>query len=111
MNTLKEETKKVIEKNNNFKKNINIKLQNEKIEDYESFKKKIESQIITHEIHLKETMKDLRNVKFKYDKIFIENLIVPGYIDQSSQYKIVGEFKSYNIRNFIFKFRKTSNKK
>ena len=112
MNTLKEEINKIIDKNNYFsEKIINIKLQNEKIEDYESFKKKIESQIITHEIHLKETMKDLRNVKFKYDKIFIENLIVPGYIDQSSQYKNVGEFKSYNIRNFIFKFRKTSNKK
>ena len=98
MNTLKEETKKVIEKNNNFKKNINIKLQNEKIEDYESFKKKIESQIITHEIHLNETMKDLSNAKFKYDKIFIENLTVPGYIGQSSQYKNVGEFLNHIIK-------------
>ena len=38
MNTLKEEIKKVIEKNNYFSKKLNIKLQNEKIEDYESFK-------------------------------------------------------------------------
>jgi hypothetical protein len=37
-------------------------------------------------------MKDLRNAKFKYNKIFIENLTVLGYIDQSSQYKNVGEF-------------------
>ena len=55
-------------------------------------------------------MKDLRNAKFKYNKIFIENLTVLGYIDQSSQYKNVGDFKSYNIRNFIFKFRKTQMK-
>ena len=37
-------------------------------------------------------MKDLSNAKFKYDKIFIENLTVPGYIGQASQYKNVGEF-------------------
>ena len=98
MKTLKEEIKKVIEKNNYFSEKIlNIQLQNEKIEDYESFKKKIESQIITHEIHLNETMKDLSNAKFKYDKIFIENLTVPGYIGQSSQYKNVGEFLNYVI--------------
>ena len=42
-------------------------------------------------------MKDLRNAKFKYNKIFIENLTVLGYIDQSSQYKNVGEFLNHVI--------------
>ncbi len=98
MNTLKEEINKIIDKNNYFsEKIINIKLQNEKIEDYETFKKKTESQLITHEIHLNETMKDLSNAKFKYDKIFIENLTVPGYIGQASQYKNVGEFLNHVI--------------
>ena len=98
MKSLKEEIKKVIDKNNYFSDQIlNIKLQNEKIEDYETFKKKTESQLITHEIHLNETMKDLSNAKFKYDRIFLENLTVPGYIGQASQYKNVGEFLNYVI--------------
>ena len=41
MNTLKEEIKKVIEKNNYYSEKIlNIQLQNEKIEDDESFRKR-----------------------------------------------------------------------
>ena len=41
MKTLKEEIKKVIEKNNYFSEKIlNIQLQNEKIEDDESFRKR-----------------------------------------------------------------------
>lgn len=68
-----------------------------KIDDFESFKRKADDQLITHEIRLANTMKDLANAKFKYDKMFIENLTVPGYIGECSQYKTMREYIDYNI--------------
>ena len=69
---------------------INVKLDNFK--ELESFKKKAESQLITHEIRINNTMKDLNDAKFKYDKIYIDNLSVPGFIGGKSQYKTMGEY-------------------
>ncbi len=78
---------KINEKNNYLSESIlNKKIGKEKIEEFDSFKKKIEQQLITHDIHLNETIKDLSNAKFKYDKIFIENLTV-----QSAKFKSISE--------------------
>ena len=74
---------------------INVKL--DKIKELESFKKKAESQLITHEIRINNTMKDLNDAKFKYDKIYIDNLSVPGFIGGKSQYKTMGEYIYSNI--------------
>ena len=90
--SLKEQMNKINEKNNYLSETIlSIKIEKEKIEEFDSFKKKIEQQLITHDIHLNEVIKDLSNAKFKYDKIFIENLTVPGYVGQSAKYKTISD--------------------
>ena len=90
--SLKEQMNKINEKNNYLSETIlSIKIEKEKIEEFDSFKKKIEQQLITHEIHLNKLIKDLSNAKFKYDKIFIENLTVPGYVGQSAKYKTISD--------------------
>ncbi len=74
---------------------INVKL--DKIKELEVFKKKTESQLITHEIRINNIMKDLSDAKFKYDKIYIDNLSVPGFIGRKAQYKTMGEYIYSNI--------------
>ena len=68
-----------------------------KIDEFDAFKRKADDQLITHEIRLNNTMKDLANAKFKYDKMFIDNLTVPGYVGECSQYKTMRDYIDYNI--------------
>ena len=65
----------------------------------ESFKKKAESQLITHQIRINNIISDLKESKYKYDKIFIDNLSVPGFIGPQTQYKTIGEYLYNNIQN------------
>ena len=93
LNTITQQNTKLI----NSYAEIIVKL--EKLKELDIFKKKIEDQIITHEIRLNNTMKDLSDSKFKYDKIFIDNLLVPGFIGPQSQFKTMGDYIHDNIIN------------
>ena len=76
---------------------INVKL--DQYNEFESFKKKAEYQLITHEIRINNTMSDLKESKYKYDKIFIDNLSVPGFIGPQAKYKTIGEYLYNNIQS------------
>ena len=76
---------------------INVKL--DKFNELDLFKKKAESQLITHEIRINNTILDLNESKFKYDKIFIDNLTVPGIIGPQAQYKTLRDYLHFNIQN------------
>ena len=93
LNTITQQNTKLI----NSYAEIIVKL--EKLKELDIFKKKIEGQMITHEIRLNNTMKDLSDSKFKYDKIFIDNLLVPGFIGPQSQFKTMGDYIHDNIIN------------
>ena len=82
------------ELSNNYAE-ISVKL--DKLNELEVFKRKLEGQIITHEIRLNNTIKDLSDAKLKYDKIFIDNLLVPGFIGPQAQFKTMGEYIHDNI--------------
>jgi hypothetical protein len=64
------------------------KMKLEKISDYEPFKNKIEYMVTTHEMRINTIMNDLYNVKTRYDKIFENNLTVPGFIGLLSAIKL-----------------------
>ena len=71
-----------------------------KIDELMTFKKKSEDQLLSHEIKLTNTSNDLNNAIFKYDKIYIENLKVPGYIGSSlAPYKNMSEYVLNAIQN------------
>ena len=76
----------------------NISIILDKLNDIESFKKKAETQLITHDIRLNNTIKDLGDSKFKYDKIFIDNLTLPGFIGPQSQFKTLSDYIYNNIQ-------------
>ena len=77
--------------------NANYNNKISKIDDFDAFKRKADDQLITHEIRINNTMKDLANAKFKYDKLFSSNLTVPGYVGECSQFKTLAEYIDYNI--------------
>ena len=94
--------------------NQQIKL--EKIGELEAFKNKINDMIISHEVRIKTISKDLEDIKFKYDREIIQNLLVPGFVGPSCQFKTISEYLLSNI-NEINKlkgdkdFNKKENKK
>ena len=88
----------------------NIKL--EKISNLEKFKLKTDEKIIAHEIKISNFSYELKKIKTQYDKLFIENFNVPGFIGQSCQYKNMSEYLSVNIIEFSkFKSEKEQLKK
>ena len=80
------------------------KVKIEQIFDYERIQKKLESIVFTHDLRLNGAIKDINNLKVKYDKIMSEHLSVAGFIGPSCQYKTIGDYLSHNIKN-ISKFK------
>ena len=58
------------------------KIKMDKIDDLIIFKTKITDQITSHEIKINDTAKDLSNTKYRYDRIILDNLKVPGFIGE-----------------------------
>lgn len=69
----------------------------DKVDQFTSFQNKANDLLTTHDIRINSMMSDLSSAKIKYDKIFIDNLTVPGYIGEYSQYKTLREYLSVNI--------------
>ena len=69
----------------------------EKVTQLESFKNKTDSMLITHEIRINNNMEEISSLRTKYDRALIDNLLVPGYIGPSCQYKNIGDFIIRNI--------------
>ena len=91
---------------------INLKLKLEKIDELCSFKNKADAMIITHEIRINNSKKDIDDMRNKYDKIICENLIVPGYIGSSCKFKNISEYLMHNINDVSkIKLEKDSLKK
>ena len=63
---------------------INSKL--DKLKSYDAFVNKANDKLISHEIRLNCLREDLTKTTQKYDKIYLENLEVPGYIGRCSKY-------------------------
>ena len=61
------------------------------------FQTQTTNQIMTHEIRINTLINDLNKAKIKYDKIFIDNLTVPGYIGEYSQFKTLRNYIEHNI--------------
>ena len=83
------------------------KLNIDKISELESSKNKTEQNIKIFDMKLKNILAEIDKIKSKYDKIFKENMQVPGYIGQGCQYKSIPEY----IQNNILDFAKLKNEK
>ena len=91
LSQLSENNKKLIE--SIITKNVNF----EKISSLENFRNKVDSILITHEIRINNNIEEISSIKTKYDKALIDNLLVPGYVGPSCQFKNLGEYIIHNI--------------
>ena len=77
--------------NSNYKKIINtqfnMNIQLDKLKDYDSFYSKTNEKLISHEIRLNNIRDDFHKATQKYDKIYLDNLELPGYIGRCAKYK------------------------
>jgi hypothetical protein len=64
----------------------------DKINDLINFSKKTTDQIMTIDIRLNNFQKEFSNATYKYDKIFLENLHLPGTIGDYCKYKNLREY-------------------
>jgi len=77
--------------NSNYNKiintQINMNIQLDKLKDYDSFYRKTNEKLISHEIRLNNIRDDFHKATQKYDKIYLDNLELPGYIGRCAKYK------------------------
>ena len=93
-------------------KQVELAAKLEKVKSYEAFINKANDKLISQEIRLN-NIKDDMNINFqKYDKIVLENLIVPGYIGKGAKYsnckiffseiiKEMDKFNNYKEKNVL----------
>ena len=94
----------IIEKNQNklIELYVDLKRKTEIIEEIQLFKTKIEEETYTQKIKLEDLKKEINDISFKYDKIYIDNFKFPGLIgDKESRFK--------NFKEYIFFQIETSN--
>ena len=107
-NSLLEKLNKMMETNKQLFESMSAqKIILEKISDYEPFKNKIEAMVTTHGIRINTILTDFFNLRTKYDKIISDNLMVPGFIGPSCQFKIMSEY----LLNQILENSKVKNEK
>jgi len=72
--------------NSILSKQVEMATKIEKLEPYDTFMKKANDKLISQEIKINNIKEDIvKNIQ-KYDKIYLENLIVPGYIGKGTKY-------------------------
>ena len=70
----------------------------EKISGFELFMNKTNDQMITHEIRINNLSQDFIKAVQKYDKIYLDNLELPGYIGKFAKFKNCQNFFDFLIR-------------
>ena len=70
----------------------------DKLNTYETFTIKTNDQLISHEIRINNLRDDLNKATQKYDRIYLDNLELPGYIGKYSKYKNCQAFFEEVIR-------------
>ncbi len=83
------------------KQNVNV----EKIIELKFFKEKAEQTLINHEIKIKNILTDIEKMKYKYDKVINDSLIIPGWVGPGGTYKNFSAF----ILNLLDEFKKIRN--
>lgn len=86
-------TLNIIEQYNEFTTSaakINNRL--DRLNSYEAFTHKTSDQLVSHEIRITNISKDLAKAISKYDKIYLDNLVLPGFIGECCKFKNAKEF-------------------
>ena len=83
----------------------------DKIKNFDNFISKTNDFLTNHEIRLNSLSNDYYKSVHKYDKIYLDNLLLPGFIGECCKYKNVKEFNSdliTHISKFKIQFEKNN---
>lgn len=101
MNIIMENNRKLIESLTDEQLNI------EKIKELEKAIKSINENITTNKVKVVNLTNDVDRMRFRYDKIISDNLVIPGYIGSGCSYRNIGEF----VINSIIDIKKLKEEK
>ncbi len=74
------------------------KIKVDKIDEFIQFKNKTLDQITSHELRINTILNDVSNMRLKYDKLFLDNLTVPGFIGEFCKFKTIRDYLDNNIK-------------
>ena len=72
----------------------------EKVNQFEPYKTKTDKTLITQKIQIQNLNKNLDALKLNFEKSFLENLIIPGFIGPGATYKNLQEYLIYIMEEF-----------
>ena len=86
------------------------KIKVDKVDEFLQFKNKTLDQITSHELRINTMSNDISNMRIKYDKLFLDNLTVPGFIGEFCKFKTIRDYLDNNIKemNVLNSFRNDS---
>ena len=95
---LKEDSENIFQRSKAILDNYSAHKVNESIiNDFTTFKNKVNDMLVTHEIRINNNIKDISNFSSKFDKIISDNIFIPGFIGPSCQYKTLSDYINSNI--------------
>ena len=101
LNELNNKNHELNEKYSKLFEQVNIlNLKSEKTEQTENKFSQFQFLLAQHDIRINNLIKDLNDSCFKYDKLFLNNLQVPGEIGDCCKWKNVKEFLIFSIKQF-----------
>ena len=71
----------------------------EKLNYLNDFKARTETRLISFDVKLSNYLSDLTNIKTRYDKIFLEQLTVPGIIGPSCKFRSISDYLNDTLNN------------
>lgn len=81
-----------------YEKYTNLKVKNDSINEINIFKSKTEGDIFTHSVKIEQLSKDVMNMMYKYDKIYLENFNFPGLVGNNGcRFRNFREYVKYQI--------------
>jgi chromosome segregation ATPase len=98
----------IMENNSKLIESItNEQLSLEKIKDLEKAIKSINENLTTNKVKLVNLTNDVDRMRFRYDKIISDNLVIPGYVGSGCSYRNIGDF----VINSIIDIKKLKEEK
>jgi len=75
----------------------------DKLNDLMNFKKKSLDQFTTYDFKIHQLQKDLSSATYKYDRMYLDNLILPGTIGDYCRHKNLKDYLEVTFNLFILK--------
>ena len=88
---------KFLENKDFFENVLSQKYYTQKLENLDKNSTKINDSLLAHEIRISKNIDEINSLRTKYDKIILDNLLIPGQIGPSCQYKNLSQYLKNNI--------------